>query len=95
MRGPGNAKVGYCGLTTTSDGTIASTLTLRAATRAASAVPVQVLINPTGVAVHLRLRRVGHAGTYKVVSPRSGRARETLTGALPAVAPACTRRRPG
>jgi len=47
VRGPGNGTVGYCGLTTTYDGTSGSQVTLRAATRAASVVPVEVVVNPT------------------------------------------------
>ena len=84
VRGPGNAKVGYCGLTTTSDGTSGSTLTLRAVTRAASAVPVQVLINPTGSAFTSDSGVSVNAGTYKVVLTPIGQSTRTLTGALPA-----------
>ncbi|GAA1427308.1 DUF11 domain-containing protein [Microlunatus lacustris] len=85
VRGPGNARAGYCGLTTTYTGTTASRVSLRAATRAASLVPVQVLVNPTsssytsgdtGVVVA--------AGTYKVVVTPVGGTARTLTGPLPA-----------
>jgi len=85
VRGPGNGGVGYCGLTTTYNGTAGSKVALRAATRAASAVPVQVLVNPTtgsftsdsGVSVA--------AGTYKVVATPVGQSTRTLSGALPVV----------
>ena len=46
VRGPGNGTTGYCGLTTSYAGTTASKVTLRATTRAASVVPVEVLVNP-------------------------------------------------
>ncbi len=85
VRGPGNGSTGYCGLSTTYTGTVASRVTLRATTRAASVVPVQVLINPgttsftsdSGVSVA--------AGTYKVVSTPVGGTAKTLTGTLPTV----------
>ena len=85
VRGPGNIRVGYCGLTTTSDGTVASKLTLRAATRAASVVPVQVLINPTVSAFTSDSGVSVAAGTYKVVVTPVGGATKTLTGTLPTV----------
>ncbi|MEV5968235.1 putative Ig domain-containing protein [Kribbella sp. NPDC051952] len=86
VRGPGNGLVGYCGLTTTSDGTLASKSILRAATRAASAVPVQVLINPTGAAFTSDSGVTVAAGTYKVVVTPVGQATKTLSGPLPSVA---------
>ncbi len=85
VRGPGNGQVGYCGLSTTYTGVAASKVTLRATTRTASVVPVQVLVNPgsssftsdTGVSVA--------AGTYKVVATPVGGTAKTLTGPLPVV----------
>ncbi len=85
VRGPGRGTVGYCGLRTTYTGTTASRVTLRATTRAASVVPVQVLINPspaeftsdTGVSVA--------SGQYKVVATPVGGTTRTLTGTLPTV----------
>ncbi len=85
VRGPGNAKVGYCGLTTTSDGTLASKTILRAATRAASVVPVQVLINPTVAAFTSDSGVTVDPGTYKVVVKPVGQPTKTLTGNLPSV----------
>ncbi len=86
VRGPGSARVGYCGLTTTYNGTAGSQLPLRAATRAASAVPVQVLINPTGASFTSDSGVSVAAGTYKVVVTPVGQAAKTLSGALPTVA---------
>ena len=85
VRGPGNGLVGYCGLTTTSDGTIFSKLALRAATRAASVVPVEVLINPSAVPFTSASGVVVTAGTYKVVVTPVGQTTRTLTGPLPTV----------
>ncbi|TDW24390.1 DUF7507 domain-containing protein [Kribbella kalugense] len=86
VRGPGNGLAGYCGLTTTSDGTTASKVILRAAIRAVSAVPVQVLINPTGAAFTSDSGVTVAAGTYKVVVTPVGQPTKTLTGPLPSVA---------
>jgi uncharacterized repeat protein (TIGR01451 family) len=85
-RGPGKGLVGYCGLTTTYDGTVNSKVTLRAATRAASVVPVQVLINPTGSSFLSDSGESVAAGTYKVVVKPVGQTSKTLTGSLPTVA---------
>jgi len=85
VRGPGNGSVGYCGLTTTWDGTSGSRVTLRAATRAASTVPVQVLVNPTGTTFLSDSGVSAAAGTYKVVVTPVGQPTRTLTGALPSV----------
>jgi uncharacterized repeat protein (TIGR01451 family) len=84
VRGPGNGLVGYCGQTTTYNGTTASKVTLRAATRAASAVPVQVLINPTAVAFTSDSGVSVPSGSYKVVVTPVGQATRTLSGTLPA-----------
>jgi uncharacterized repeat protein (TIGR01451 family) len=87
VRGPGSVRVGYCGLTTTYNGTSGSMLTLRAATQAASIVPVEVLINPTNAAFTSTSGVVVAAGAYKVVfTPAGSTTAQTLTGALPAVA---------
>jgi uncharacterized repeat protein (TIGR01451 family) len=85
VRGPGNARAGYCGLATTYDGTAGSKATLRAATRSASVVPVQVLINPTSSSFTSDSGVSVAAGTYKVVVTPVGQAAKTLTGPLPAV----------
>ncbi len=85
-RGPGNGSVGYCGLTTTYNGTTASRVALRASTRAASAVPVQVLVNPTGASFTSDSGQSVAAGTYKVIVTPVGQATRTLSGPLPTVA---------
>jgi uncharacterized repeat protein (TIGR01451 family) len=86
VRGPGNVRVGYCGLTTTSDGTPSSKLTLRAVTRALAGVPVQVLINPTAAPFTSATGVTVAAGGYKIVLTPVGQTTRTLTGTLPAVA---------
>ena len=85
VRGPGNGTVGYCGLSTTYDGTSGSQLTLRSTTRAAAVVPVEVLVNPTAAALTSASGVAVAAGTYKVVVTPVGQATRTLSGTLPAV----------
>ena len=85
VRGPGNVTTGYCGLTTTYAGTTASRVTLRASTRAASVVPVQVLINPTTASFTSDSGVPVDAGTYKIVITPVGQNSRTLTGPLPSV----------
>ncbi|MEP7089199.1 MAG: putative Ig domain-containing protein, partial [Nocardioidaceae bacterium] len=85
VRGPGNGSVGYCGLATTFTGS--GKLTLRAATRAASLVPVQVLINPTGTAFTSTSGVAVPAHSYKVVTTAAGGSTaSTISGTLPTVA---------
>ena len=86
VRGPGSGTVGYCGLTTTYAGTTASQLTLRASTRAASVVPVKVLVNPTTATLTSSDGSSVAAGSYKVIATPVGGTAKTLTGTLP-VAP--------
>ncbi|WP_216363487.1 putative Ig domain-containing protein [Subtercola boreus] len=86
VRGPGNNLAGYCGLTTTYTGVANSKVTLRANTRAASVVPVQVLINPTSSSFASTTGVSVDAGTYKVVVTPVGGSTKTLTGPLPTVA---------
>src|ERR1700733_4255614 len=47
VRGPGNGTVGYCALQSSAATATSPALTLRATTRAASLVPVEVVFNPT------------------------------------------------
>ncbi len=47
LRGPGNGTVGYCALASSAATGSSPPLTLRATTRAASKIPVEVAINPT------------------------------------------------
>jgi uncharacterized repeat protein (TIGR01451 family) len=85
-RGPGSMRVGYCGLTTTYDGTASSKVVLRAATRAASVVPVEVIVNPTIATFTADSGVSAAADTYKVSFTPVGQATRTLTGTLPTVA---------
>ena len=85
VRGPGNGTAGYCGLTTTYDGTSGSQLTLRSTSRAAALVPVEVLVNPTAAALTSASGVAVAAGTYKVVVTPVGQATRTLSGTLPTV----------
>ncbi len=85
VRGPGNGTTGYCGLTTTYDGTAGSKVTLESTTRAASMVPVEVVVNPTAAALTSATGIAVAAGTYKVVVTPIGQLAKTLTGTLPAV----------
>jgi hypothetical protein len=85
VRGPGSLRAGYCGLVTTYDGTAGSKVTLRATTRAASVVPMEVLINPTASTLTAASGVSVAAGTYKIVFTPVGSGARTLTGALPTV----------
>ncbi|MCW2646585.1 MAG: hypothetical protein JWP07_2694, partial [Pseudonocardiales bacterium] len=94
VRGPGSGTAGYCGLTTTYTGSSSSKVNIRASSRNASAVPVEVLVNPTTVSFTATSGVAVAAGTYKVVftdvstgifDPAS---KHTLTGTLPTVAAA-------
>lgn len=58
---------------------------LRAATRAPSVVPVEVVVNPTSISFTTASGISVAAGTYKVVFTPVGGAARTLTGTLPAV----------
>ena len=85
VRGPGNGRVGYCGLQTTYNGTTSSKVTLHGSTRAGALVPVQVLINPTVTAYTSTSGVSVSPGTYKVVVTPIGQTARTLTGTLPSV----------
>ncbi|MFI5837902.1 putative Ig domain-containing protein [Micromonospora sp. NPDC051300] len=86
IRGPGRNGAGYCAVNSTASSTSAPAIALRAATRSAAAVPVDVVVNTTrspfttdnGIAVP--------AGQYTVRFTPVGGTTRTLTGALPVVA---------
>jgi hypothetical protein len=83
VRGPGNGTVGYCALASTATTTSSPALALRAIAR--TAVPVEVVFNPTSAAVTTPSGLVVPAGDYDVtVTPVTGTAR-TLVGTLPVV----------
>ena len=85
VRGPGNLGAGYCALQSSAATATSPSLTLRASTRTASKVPVEVVINATSSTVTTASGLVVPAGDYDVkFTPVSGSAR-TLLGALPVV----------
>ncbi|WP_326556718.1 DUF7927 domain-containing protein [Micromonospora sp. NBC_01796] len=86
VRGPGRGTVGYCGLNSTATNSSSPVIPLRAATRAASVVPVEVVINPTASSFTTASGLVVAAGTYLVRFTPVGGAPRSLTGPLPAVA---------
>ncbi len=86
VRGPGNGTTGYCAINSSATKTTSKALTLRATTRAASVVPVEVAINPTAASFTTASGIAVAAGTYKVVFTPVGGSATTLTGTLPTVA---------
>ncbi|MCW2931401.1 MAG: hypothetical protein JWM19_2363, partial [Actinomycetia bacterium] len=85
IRGPGNGLVGYCAINSTATSTSSPALALRASTRAASQVPVEVAINPTATSFTTASGITVPAGTYAVAFTPVGGSPTTLAGALPAV----------
>ena len=85
VRGPGNGMVGYCAINSTATTTSSPKLTLRATTRAASKVPVEVAINPTSGSFTTPSGITVPAGMYKVVFTPVGGSATTLSGTLPTV----------
>ncbi|MCG5468068.1 fibronectin type III domain-containing protein [Micromonospora sp. LAH09] len=87
VRGPGRNGVGYCAINSTAASTSTPALPLRAATRAASVVPVEVVANTTASPFTTDTGITVPAGQYRVrFTPVGGSAR-TLAGELPVVAP--------
>src|SRR3984885_5466715 len=85
VRGPGDGTVGYCALASTAATATSPGLFLRATTRAASVVPVEVVFNPTSSTITTTSGLTVPAGDYDVhFTPVSGPARD-LVGALPVV----------
>ncbi len=85
VRGPGNLTAGYCALQSSAATANSPSLNLRATTRAASLVPVEVVFNPTSSTVTTASGLTVPAGNYDVTfTPVSGTAR-SLVGALPVV----------
>ena len=85
VRGPGNGLVGYCAINSTATTTSSPALPLRATTRAASEVPVEVAINPTSASFTTASGITVPAGTYEVVFTPVGKSPVTLSGTLPTV----------
>ncbi|MFG1886138.1 fibronectin type III domain-containing protein [Micromonospora sp. NPDC049102] len=87
IRGPGRNSVGYCAINSSAGSTSAPALALRASTRAASVVPVEVVINTTASPYTTDTGITTPAGQYRVrFTPVGGSAR-TLEGPLPVVSP--------
>ncbi|MET8231463.1 fibronectin type III domain-containing protein [Micromonospora sp. NPDC005298] len=87
IRGPGRNGVGYCAINSTAASTTAPALALRAGTRAASVVPVEVVVNTTSSPFTTDTGITTPAGQYRLrFTPVGGSAR-TLEGALPVVSP--------
>jgi large repetitive protein len=85
VRGPGNGTVGYCGLQTSASSPTSQALALRASTRAASEVPVEVVINPTVSSETTASGLVVPSGDYDVKFTPAGGAAHNLLAALPTV----------
>jgi len=85
VRGPGNGTVGYCALRSSAATATSPALTLRATTRAASAVPVEVVFNPTSASVTTPSGLVVPAGDYDVNFTPLGGTAKNMVGALPVV----------
>ncbi|MGW2621269.1 fibronectin type III domain-containing protein [Micromonospora taraxaci] len=87
VRGPGRNGVGYCALNSTAGSTSAPAIPLRASTRAASVVPVEVVINTTSSPYTTDTGITTPAGQYRIrFTPVGGQAR-LLEGMLPVVSP--------
>ena len=85
VRGPGNGNTGYCALASSAATATSPALTLRASTRAASVVPVEVVYNPSSVTVTTPSGLMVPGGDYDVhFTPVGGTARDVI-GALPVV----------
>ena len=88
MRGPGNGAVGYCPLN--SSAVAGGSQSLHGGTRAASGVPVEVVINTTGGPVNMTGSGFTGvsvpSGDYGVAWTPIGGSPESYTGVLPTVA---------
>jgi Putative Ig domain len=85
VRGPGNGKVGYCALQSSAATATSPKLTLRATTRAASLVPVEVVFNPSSAPVTTPSGLTVPGGDYDVTFTPVGGTPRSLVGALPVV----------
>src|SRR6202041_907320 len=85
VRGPGNLTVGYCALQSSAATATSPALTLRASSRTASLVPVEVVFNPTSSPVTTASGLVVPAGDYDVKFTPVGGTAKSLVGALPVV----------
>ena len=85
VRGPGNGTVGYCALHSSAATATSPALTLRAGTRAASKVPVEVVFNPTASAITTPSGLVVPAGDGDVTFTPVGGTTTSEVGPLPTV----------
>ncbi len=85
VRGPGNGTVGYCALQSSAATATSQKLTIRATTRAASLVPVEVVFNPSSSSVTTASGLTVPGGDYDVTFTPVGGAARSLVGALPVV----------
>lgn len=87
VRGPGRNGVGYCAINSTASSTSAPALALRASTRAASVVPVEVVINTTAFPYTTDTGITTPAGQYRIRFTPVGGSAQMLQGTLPVVSP--------
>jgi hypothetical protein len=85
VRGPGNGTAGYCALQSSAATATSPALVLRATTRAASLVPVEVVYNPSSSSVTTASGLTVPPGDYDVTFTPIGGAARSLIGALPVV----------
>ena len=85
VRGPGNGTVGYCPVQSSAATATSPALTLRATTRPASLVPVEVVFNPTSSPVTTASGLTVPGGDYDVTFTPIGGTSRSLVGALPVV----------
>ncbi|WP_157892252.1 MULTISPECIES: DUF7927 domain-containing protein [Frankia] len=85
VRGPGAGTVGYCAVNSTATTTSSPVVPLHAATRAASVVPVEVVVNPTAQTIVTDSGVSATPGSYKVIFTPVGGTSRTLSGTLPTV----------
>ncbi|MFC6086190.1 DUF7927 domain-containing protein [Sphaerisporangium aureirubrum] len=85
IRGPGQGTTGYCAVNSTATTTSSPAVALRGTNRSNSAVPVEVVINPTVASFVTASGVTVAAGTYKVVFTPVGGSPRTLQGTLPTV----------
>ncbi|HET7014345.1 MAG TPA: putative Ig domain-containing protein, partial [Streptosporangiaceae bacterium] len=85
IRGPGNGLVGYCPVQSSAATANSAALTLRANTRTASTVPVEVVINPTASSLTTASGLSVPAGDYDVTFTPIGGTQTNLINALPTV----------
>ncbi|MDI1463405.1 fibronectin type III domain-containing protein [Catellatospora sp. KI3] len=86
VRGPGSGGTGYCAINSTAVTTLALPLALRASTRSASVVPVEVVANTTAASFVTASGITVPAGQYRIrFTPVGGLLPLTLSGPLPVV----------